>query len=124
MQIVRTIVWVVLVIALIIFAINNWRPVEVKVWEGFVLETKLPALLILSFLIGLVPMWLLHRGKIWRLNRRIGILESAARNAAASLAQAEAAQPAAPETGPETDEDIAAATPPAADTSKPASENP
>lgn len=89
MQIIRTIIWVVLVIALIIFAVNNWRPVEVKVWEGFVLETKIPALLITSFLIGLVPMWLLHRGKVWRLNRRIGILESAARNAATSLAQVE-----------------------------------
>ncbi len=126
MQIVRTIVWVVLVIALIIFAINNWRPVEVKVWEGFVLETKIPALLILSFLIGLVPMWLLHRGKVWRLNRRISILESAARSAAASLAQAEALPPAVPETGAagDADTDTEAAPPPPADTSKPASETP
>lgn len=90
MQIVRTIVWVVLFIALLIFAINNWRPVELKVWEGLVLETKIPALVFVALLLGLVPMWMLHRGRVWRLNRRINILESAARSAATSLAQVDA----------------------------------
>ena len=61
MQIVRTIVWVLLLVALLIFSAFNWNPVEVKIWEGLVLETKIPALVIVSFLIGLVPMWLLHR---------------------------------------------------------------
>ena len=82
MQIVRTIVWVLLLVALLIFTINNWNPVEVKIWEGLVLETKIPALVIISFLLGLVPMWLLHRGKAFYLNRRISSLETAARTAA------------------------------------------
>ena len=82
MQIVRTIVWVLLLVVLLIFSINNWNPVEVKIWEGLVLETKIPALVVISFLIGLIPMWLLHRGKTFYLQRRIGSLETAARTAA------------------------------------------
>ena len=80
MQIVRTIVWVLLLVALLIFSINNWNPVEVKIWEGLVLETKIPALVMIAFLLGLVPMWLIHRGVRWRLERRISALESATRS--------------------------------------------
>jgi putative membrane protein len=94
MQIVRTIVWVLLLVVLLIFSINNWNPVEVKIWEGLVLETKIPALVVISFLIGLIPMWLLHRGKTFYLQRRIGSLETAARTAAVTpVAPAVAADP-------------------------------
>lgn len=80
MQIVRTIVWTVLLVILLAFSFFNWKPVEVQIWSNLVLETKIPALVIVSFLLGLVPMWLLHRGVRWRLGRRIGALESAARS--------------------------------------------
>lgn len=79
MQIIRTIVWVVLLIALLLFSLNNWQPVEVKIWEGLIFETKLPALVILSFLLGLVPMWLLHKAGRWRMTRRINSLENTVR---------------------------------------------
>ena len=79
MQIIRTIVWVVVLIALLLFSLNNWTTTEVKIWEGLILETKLPALVVVSFLLGLVPMWLLHKAGKWRLNRRITVLESTAR---------------------------------------------
>ena len=82
MQIVRTIVWVLLLVALVIFSINNWNPVQVKIWEGLVLETKIPALVVVSLLLGLVPMWLLHRMSQWYYKRRLGSLENAARAAA------------------------------------------
>ena len=76
MQIIRTVIWVLVLVALGLFTINNWQPVEVKLWEGIILETKLPALLIVSFLMGFLPMWLLHKGVRWRLNRRIGLMEN------------------------------------------------
>ena len=81
MQIIRTIVWVILLIGLLLFSINNWQDVEVKIWEGLIFQTKLPALVVLSFLLGLVPMWLLHKGASWRWNRRIGTLENSVRAA-------------------------------------------
>jgi hypothetical protein len=74
--------WVLILAALLIFTAFNWRPVEVQIWTNLVLETKIPALVIVAFLLGLVPTWLLHRGTRWRLNRRISHLESAARNTA------------------------------------------
>ncbi|MXO59164.1 DUF1049 domain-containing protein [Altererythrobacter salegens] len=81
MQIVRTIVWVLLLVALLIFTVFNWQPVTIKIWENLVLETKIPALVIVSFLLGLVPMWLLHRANKFYLGRRITSLETAARTA-------------------------------------------
>ena len=48
MQIVRTIVWVVILAALLIFTAFNWNPVEVQIWTNIVLETKIPALVIVG----------------------------------------------------------------------------
>ena len=96
MQIVRTIVWVLLLVALVIFSINNWNPVEVKIWEGLVLETKIPALVVIAFLLGLVPMWLMHRVSQWYFKRRLGSLETAAARAAAMAAPPQAAPAAEP----------------------------
>lgn len=82
MQFVRTLFWVLILAALLIFTAFNWKPVEVQIWTNLVLETKIPALVIVAFLLGLVPTWLLHRGTRWRLNRRISALETSTRVAA------------------------------------------
>jgi uncharacterized membrane protein len=81
MQIVRTIVWVVLLVALLAFSYFNWNPVEVTIWQNLVLETKIPALVIVSFLVGLVPMWLIHRASKWQMRRRIQSLQGSMRTA-------------------------------------------
>lgn len=98
MQIVRTIVWVLLLVALIVFSMANWEPgVTVRIWENLVVETKLPAVVVIAFLIGLVPMWLVHRATKWQMQRRISSLESAARAAAMPAPEPEpTASPAAP----------------------------
>lgn len=85
MQIIRTVIWVLVLVALGLFTLNNWQPVEVKLWEGIILETKLPALVIVSFLMGFLPMWLLHKGVRWQLNRRIGMMENSVK--ASSMGQ-------------------------------------
>ena len=79
MQIIRTVIWVLLLVALVLFSLGNWAPVEIKIWEGLILETKLPALVLVSFLLGLLPMWLLSKAGKWRLNRRINLLENSVR---------------------------------------------
>ena len=79
MKIVRTVVWVLLLVALLMFSAFNWKPVEVKIWEGLIIETKIPALVVIAFLIGLVPTWMVHRASRWNYDRRIASLESAAR---------------------------------------------
>jgi uncharacterized membrane protein YciS (DUF1049 family) len=80
MKYVRMVVWVLLLVVLVAFSIANWQPVEVKIWDNLILETKIPALVVVAFLLGLVPMWLIHRGVRWRLQRRISGLESAHRS--------------------------------------------
>lgn len=85
MRTIRTITWVVLLIALVLFSLNNWTTVTVKIWEGLLWETRLPAVVILSFLAGWLPTWLVHLANRWRLTRRINVLEAAARQPGAAL---------------------------------------
>ena len=99
MQIVRTIGWVLLLFSLLAFSFFNWKPVEVQIWSNLVLETKLPALVVVSFLLGLVPMWLVHRASKWRATRRINALETATNRLAT------------PTPAPATPASVAAATP-------------
>jgi len=76
MKALRTTVWVLVAIVLAAFSVANWQPVEVRIWQGLVLDTKLPALVITAFLLGLVPMWGVYRATRWRLQRRIKALEA------------------------------------------------
>ncbi|MEQ8411454.1 MAG: LapA family protein [Erythrobacter sp.] len=84
MQIVRTIAWVLILFAILTFSFFNWNPVEVTLWDNLVLETKVPALVIIAFLLGLVPMWLYHRSVKWSLHRRIRSLENSIKSNALS----------------------------------------
>lgn len=85
MHIMRTVVWVLLIVILLLFSLNNWYPVEVKIWDGLLLETRIPVLVAVSFLLGLGPMWLLSKAGHWRLTRRINALENSMRAAAVPL---------------------------------------
>jgi len=100
MQVVRTVIWVLILFGLLAFSFFNWKPVEVALWSNMVLETKVPALVIIAFLLGLVPMWLYHRGVKWRLARRIAALETAARSNALSRHDPAAAPAPAPASTP------------------------
>ena len=93
MQIIRTIVWVLLLVALLLFSVNNWKPAEVTIWNDIIWQTKLPAVAIISFLLGLLPMWLLHKTAAWRLRRRIGTLENSVRAASVAVPVAPAPAP-------------------------------
>ncbi|KEO91709.1 hypothetical protein EH31_03290 [Erythrobacter longus] len=87
MQIVRTILWVMLACAIMLFSFLNWTPVEVTLWDGLLVETKVPALVILAFVLGIVPMWLYHRSVKWGLDRRIRSLENSIKSAALARAR-------------------------------------
>jgi uncharacterized integral membrane protein len=73
--ILRTIIWVLLTAVLVIFAMANWLAVTVTIWPGQVLDTKLPVLILASFLIGSVPMWIALRTTRWSLKRRLDASE-------------------------------------------------
>lgn len=75
MQFLKTLLWVTVIIATILFAINNWVPVSVKLWGGMLLDTKLPMLVIVSFIAGYLPLYLIYKASSWRLKRKILTLE-------------------------------------------------
>lgn len=71
MGMVRTIIWVLLTVILVVFAMANWTPVTVTVWPDYVLDTKLPVVILGSFLVGSLPMWIALRTSRWSLKRRL-----------------------------------------------------
>ena len=75
MHFLRTLFWVVVAMSLAIFASRNWIDVTVNLWGNLQAEVKLPMLLFLVFLIGFLPPFLILRGRIWTLNRRLAVAE-------------------------------------------------
>ncbi len=75
MQTVRTILWVALAVLLVVFAMYNWEPVTVRFWPGMVMETRLPVLLAVAFVLGSLPFWLAHRVTRYRMGRRVETTE-------------------------------------------------
>lgn len=89
MQIIRTLFWAILGIALTAFVAINWETVPVRFWplsDGGYMRFDWPVgfIAIFFFLLGLLPMWLLHRGASWRFNRRISSLENSVKAATVS----------------------------------------
>ena len=77
MQFLRTIFWVILAVAAVVFSFGNWTQVTLNLWGDVQLDSKLPVLLFVAFLIGLLPMFILHRATRWRLRRKLESTERA-----------------------------------------------
>ena len=82
MKILRTILWVLAALGFLIFAIYNWKPVELTLWQNLVMETKLPVLALLAFALGFVPLWAYHQSVKWGMGRRIRALENSLKHTA------------------------------------------
>lgn len=75
MQFLKTIFWVVIAVLLVVFSISNWTSIDITLWNGVVLVTKLPVAIFVAFLIGLLPYFLLHRATRWTLQRKLNQVE-------------------------------------------------
>lgn len=73
MKFIKILLWVALIIFLIIFSVNSWEPATVSIGLGSVLITKLPVLVIISLLIGFLPLYIWHRIVKWRLNKKLNL---------------------------------------------------
>ena len=71
MSFLKTLFWIVVAVIVALFCFNNWTVVDVNLWNGLILETKLPILLAVFFLLGLVPPLLLWQAARYRLRRRM-----------------------------------------------------
>ncbi len=80
MQFLKTLFWVALAVILVLFSRANWEAVTLRLWGGLEVDVKLPVLLLTLFLLGFLPMFIIHRARLWSMNRR---LEAQARQVAA-----------------------------------------
>ena len=71
MQTVRTMLWVVMAVAFTLFAVANSDDVKVWVFPGYLADTYLSVVIVVSFLIGFLPPYLVNLGNRWRLQRKI-----------------------------------------------------
>lgn len=94
MQFLKTVFWVLVAVVLALFAKANWSPVTIKLWNDIVADVQLPLLLLIIFLLGFVPIWLVMRARIWSMRRRLDALERQAAPAVAETPPAEEVTPA------------------------------
>lgn len=71
MRFLKTLFWIVLAVTVTLFAANNWRDVTIDLWGDLQADVKLPVLLLLLFVMGAVPTWLVYRARLWRVQNRI-----------------------------------------------------
>lgn len=75
MQFLRTLFWVVVAVFLAILGRNNWSDVTLNLWGPFQADIKIPLLILIAFLLGFLPTFLVLRGRIWALKRRLGMAQ-------------------------------------------------
>lgn len=80
MRFLQILFWVILIVLAIIFANHNWTLVTMSLGGNTELETKLPVLVIGSFLLGFLPLYIWHKITKWRLKRKINNIENTPRN--------------------------------------------
>jgi len=75
MNFLKTLFWVVVAVSLAIFATRNWNDVTVNLWGNLQADVKLPIILLLTFLVGFLPTYLVFRGRLWSLRRKLALAE-------------------------------------------------
>ena len=75
MHFLKTLFWVLVAVIVVLFGTRNWAPVTLSLWGDIQADVKIPILLLIVFLLGFVPTWLLMRTRIWSYRRRVEALE-------------------------------------------------
>ena len=75
MHFLKTVFWVLIAVVVALFAKANWSNATLNLWGDIQADIKIPILLLIAFLLGWLPTWLILRARIWTLNRRIEALD-------------------------------------------------
>jgi uncharacterized integral membrane protein len=75
MQFLKTLFWVLLAVFVVLFATRNWGDVTLNLWGDIQADIKIPLLLLIAFLLGLVPAWLVMRARLWGVRRRLEAID-------------------------------------------------
>lgn len=96
MNFLKTLFWVVIAVSVAIFANRNWNDVTLILWGNIHADVKLPFLLLVMVLIGFLPPYLILRGQLWSLRRKLILAERPPVAAAAPPPPADEAEGLAP----------------------------
>jgi|SRR3954468_553154 putative membrane protein len=75
MQFLKTVLWVLVAVLAALFARANWNPVTLNLWGDIQADIKIPLLMLITFLIGFLPTWLIMRARLWTMRRRLEALD-------------------------------------------------
>jgi uncharacterized integral membrane protein len=75
MQFLKTLFWVLVAVVVVLFAVRNWAPVTLNLWGDIQADIKIPILLLIFFLLGFLPTYLVMRTRLWTHRRKIDALE-------------------------------------------------
>lgn len=75
MRFLMTLWWMVVAVVIAIFSYRNWHDVTLDLWGPLQADIKLPLLMALMFALGFLPIWLVMRGRLWALKRKLMIVE-------------------------------------------------
>jgi uncharacterized integral membrane protein len=70
MQFLRSLFWVIVAVAMLIFAVQNNGVVTVNLWGGLQADVKLWLLVLGPLLVGFLPTWILGRVSLWQQKRQ------------------------------------------------------
>jgi uncharacterized integral membrane protein len=84
MQFLKTLFWVLVAVVVVLFSVRNWTSVPINLWGDIQADIKIPILLLIVFLLGFLPTWLLMRTRIWSHRRKVDALERSRVSAAAA----------------------------------------
>ncbi|HZF44175.1 MAG TPA: lipopolysaccharide assembly protein LapA domain-containing protein [Sphingomonadaceae bacterium] len=70
MQFLRSLFWVIVAVAMLIFAVQNNGVVTVNLWGGLQADVKLWLLVLGPLLVGFLPTWIFGRVSLWQQKRQ------------------------------------------------------
>jgi lipopolysaccharide assembly protein A len=75
MHFLKALFWVAVGGFVVLLGYRNWHDVTLNLWGDIQVDIKVPILLVLMFLAGWLPMFLIHRARLWRLRQRLDTCE-------------------------------------------------
>lgn len=70
MRFLKAIFWLAVGMLLAMLAYNNWYSIDIKIGD-VIFGVRMPLLLLVAFLLGFLPAYLILRARIWTLKRRL-----------------------------------------------------
>jgi uncharacterized integral membrane protein len=75
MTILRWILLTAMAVAFLLLAVANWTPVPFRMPDGAIISVQLPLLLVIAFVAGWLPTWLIALAGRAKLRRRLAKFE-------------------------------------------------